>query len=63
MKRIFPLLLFLGLLSSEAFGCPTCMPAKDSQQAAHMAVAIWVMIGAVMHGRWIFAIGCGLEAA
>jgi hypothetical protein len=48
MKRIFPLLLFLGLLSSEAFGCPTCMPAKDSQQAAHMAVAIWVMIGAVM---------------
>jgi len=48
MKRNLFLLLFLALLSSESFACPTCMPAKDSQTAAHMAVAIWVMIGAVM---------------
>jgi hypothetical protein len=48
MKRILFFLLFLALLSSEAFACATCMPAGDSQTAAHMAVAIWVMIGAVM---------------
>jgi hypothetical protein len=48
MKGCLAILLLVGLLGSEAFGCPTCMPAKDSPTAAHMAVAIWVMIGAVM---------------
>ena len=48
MKGHLTILFLLGLLSSEAFGCPTCMPAKDSPTAAHMAVAIWVLMGVVM---------------
>ena len=46
------LLLFLALLlvspTGQALACATCMAAKDSKTTAHMAIAIWVMIGAVM---------------
>jgi hypothetical protein len=46
------LLLFLALVlaspTSQALACATCMAAKDSKTTAHMAIAIWVMIGAVM---------------
>jgi hypothetical protein len=45
------LLWFTLLLVSptvQALACATCMGAKDSKSTAHMAVAIWVMIGAVM---------------
>jgi hypothetical protein len=46
---------FLGLLivvfatpTMQLLACATCMGAKDSAATAHMAIAIWVMIGAVM---------------
>ncbi len=50
MKTRLILLLTLLLVSPtvQALACATCMGAKDSQTTAHMAVAIWVMIGAVM---------------
>jgi hypothetical protein len=47
-KLFFLLALFLASLNSEAFACATCMAGKNSQTTAHMAIAIWVMIGAVM---------------
>jgi hypothetical protein len=50
MKAKFFALLafFFASPVGEALACATCMGAKDSQTNAHMAVAIWVMIGAVM---------------
>ena len=50
MKRKLFLLLTLLLASpaGQAFACATCMAAKDSKTGAHMAIAVWVMIGAVM---------------
>lgn len=42
------LALFLTSPLGEAMACATCMGAKDSKSTAHMAIAIWVMIGAVM---------------
>lgn len=50
MKAKFTLLLTLLLASPtmQALACSTCMGAKDSKTTAHMAIAIWVMIGAVM---------------
>jgi hypothetical protein len=50
MKARLILLLTLLLVSPtvQALACATCMAAKDSKTTAHMAVAIWVMIGAVM---------------
>jgi hypothetical protein len=47
-KLFFLLALFLASPVGEALACATCMGAKDSKTTAHMAVAIWVMIGAVM---------------
>jgi hypothetical protein len=47
--RLFVLLAsFIASPLGEALACSTCMGAKDSKTTAHMAVAIWVMIGAVM---------------
>ena len=43
--------LFAIILASplgQALACSTCFTGKDSKTTAHMAVAIWVMIGAVM---------------
>ena len=50
MKTKFLVVLGLILASptGEALACATCMGAKDSKATAHMAIAIWVMIGAVM---------------
>ena len=50
MKARLILLLTLLLVSPtvQALACATCMAAKDSKTTAHIAVAIWVMIGAVM---------------
>ena len=46
------LILFLTLLlispTVQALACATCMGAKDSATTANMAVAIWVMLGAIM---------------
>lgn len=47
--KLFVLLaLLLASPAGEALACATCMGAKDSKATAHMAVAIWVMIGAIM---------------
>ena len=47
--KCVPLLaLLLASPTGQALACATCMAAKDSQTSAHMAIAIWVMIGAVM---------------
>ena len=50
MKIKLLVLLALAFASStgQALACATCMAGKDSKTTAHMAVAIWVMIGAVM---------------
>ena len=50
MKARLTLLLTLLLVSPtvQALACATCMAAKDSKTTTHMAIAIWVMIGAVM---------------
>ena len=49
MKKLFVLLAFaLASPTGQALACATCMGAKDSKATAHMAIAIWVMIGAVM---------------
>ena len=34
--------------AGEVFACATCMADKNSPTTAHMAMAIWVMIGAIM---------------
>ena len=47
-KLALLLTLLIGLSAGQAMACATCMTGKDSQTSAHMAVAIWVMIGAVM---------------
>jgi hypothetical protein len=47
-KLALLLTLLIGSSASQAMACATCMTGKDSQTTAHMAVAIWVMIGAVM---------------
>ncbi len=47
--KLFVLLaLLLASPTGQALACATCMGAKDSQTNAHMAIAIWVMIAAVM---------------
>jgi len=33
---------------TQALACPFCYGAKDGKSAEHMAVAIWVLFGAVM---------------
>lgn len=49
MKARFILLLALLVLPTvEAFACATCMGAKGSATSANMAVAIWVMLGAIL---------------
>ena len=47
-RLILLLTLLLDSPTVQALACATCMAAKDSKTTAHMAVAIWVMIGAVM---------------
>jgi len=50
MKARLIVLIALLLASplGEALACSTCMGAKESKTTAHMAIAIWVMVGAVM---------------
>lgn len=50
MKTRLTLLLTLLLVSPtvQALACATCMGAEGSQSNANMAIAIWVMLGAIM---------------
>ena len=41
-------LLCWAAQAGEVFACATCMADKNSPATAHMAVAIWVMIAAIM---------------
>ncbi|MEO6971433.1 MAG: hypothetical protein ABI217_11125 [Chthoniobacterales bacterium] len=34
--------------AGEVFACATCMGDKNSPATAHMAIAIWVMLAAIM---------------
>ena len=47
-KLVLLISLFISSSASQVLACATCMSNKDSETSAHMAVAIWVMIGAVM---------------
>ena len=47
-KLISLLALLLASPTAQVLACATCMVGKDSKTSAHMAIAIWVMIGAVM---------------
>jgi putative Mn2+ efflux pump MntP len=50
MKARIVSLLLLSLFSplGQAFGCAFCYGAKDGHSSEHLAVAIWVLFGAVM---------------
>ena len=41
-------LFFWVSQAAEVFACATCMGDKNSPATAHMAIAIWVMIAAIM---------------
>ena len=47
-KILSILLLSISSPLGQAMACPFCYGAKDGKSTEHMAVAIWVMIGAVM---------------
>jgi hypothetical protein len=40
--------LFLGSQMGQAMACSVCFGAKDAKSTEHMAIAIWVLMGAVM---------------
>jgi hypothetical protein len=40
-------IFFWGLVS-QALACPFCYSVKEGKSAEHMAVAVWVLFGAVM---------------
>ncbi|MDQ6808736.1 MAG: hypothetical protein M3Z64_04845 [Verrucomicrobiota bacterium] len=48
-RRIFVLAsLFFASQVGQAMACAVCFGAKDAKTTEHMAVAIWVMLGAIM---------------
>ncbi len=47
-KLILVLTVLLVSPTVQALACATCMGAKDSATTANMAVAIWVMLGAIL---------------
>jgi len=40
--------LALASQSGQALACAVCFGARDAKSTEHMAVAIWVMMGAIM---------------
>jgi hypothetical protein len=55
MKKLRPVRLGLSILSlvilcsaQQASACAFCYGAKDGKAAAHMAIAIWFLFGAVL---------------
>jgi hypothetical protein len=47
--RLLVITLFVWVSqAAEVLACATCMADKNSPTTAHMAIAIWVMIGAIM---------------
>lgn len=47
-RIILGIILFLGSQMGQALACSVCYGAKDGKTTAHMAVAIWVLMGVVM---------------
>ena len=47
-KLILLLILFVGSPVGQALACSVCFGAKDAKSTEHIAVAIWVLMGAVM---------------
>ena len=47
-KLILLLAIFFSSQIGQAFACAVCFGARDAKSTQNMAVAIWVMIGAVM---------------
>lgn len=47
--RLFVLIaLIMSTQAGEALACSVCFGAKDAKSTQNMAVAIWVMLGAIM---------------
>ena len=42
------LVIFVGSPVGQALACSVCFGAKDSKTTENMAIAIWVLMGAVM---------------
>ena len=40
--------IILSSQIGQGMACSTCMGARDSKSTEHMAIAIWVMMGAIM---------------
>ena len=40
--------IFFSSQIGQAMACAVCFGAKDAKSTEHMAVAIWVMLGAIM---------------
>ena len=47
-KLILLLVLFLGSPVGQALACSVCFGDKDAKSTEHLAIAIWVLMGAVM---------------
>lgn len=47
-KLLAFVVIFLGSQFGQALACSVCFGAKDSKPTEHMAIAIWVLLGAVM---------------
>ena len=47
-RLILLLVIFVGSPVGQALACSVCFGAKDSETTENMAIAIWVLMGAVM---------------
>ena len=47
-RLILLLVIFVGSPIGQALACSVCFGAKDSKSTENMAIAIWVLMGAVM---------------
>jgi hypothetical protein len=47
-KLLTMIALVLASQTGQALACAVCFGAKGSKSTEHMAVAIWIMMGAVM---------------
>ena len=47
-KLLMLLVIFLGSPIGQALACSVCFGAKDSKSTENMAIAIWVLMGAVI---------------
>jgi hypothetical protein len=47
-RLILLLVIFVGSPIGQALACSVCFSANDSKSTENMAIAIWVLMGAVM---------------